>query len=669
MTVSGVRYGHQTAPWDSPLGFGIQSLIEYNGYVLNDRYQEDRIRVTQITGLDDADVRDAREARASDHGEFAYDAFYGGRTLVLTGEMQAGSLPNLKRLERDLKAAFAPLSEAPLKFRWFDVYDSFDDPADIGNYSVVYNNLILKNHFDGSLTGLTGWTAGATTFVNVGSTMTQVITQAHTGAGSMQVVTTNALSLEGVSYQVPLPRTFTAGIPVTFSTWMKGNVGGEVVKLTMGVGGNSATSANLTLTTAWQLFSVTWTPTADVSTQVLCSISTASAIVQTWFVDDPIATPSLLLYPMSIVNNTLQWPSGPAQVILTRTSEQRLYGDNQQTLLVTAGIDSTDSNINIYPKIKDANNYVLCSVGQGVLGAWGCGPSAVVNGSPATMSTPVSSGSISAGLPGDRFWLRGKIEGDLVTAEFWKTPPSDDAAPDFQSSAYLLGSDADLLGDGVVSSVGIGGSPADTSWTIDDHQIQSLYPGDVMFSARKLSPLSIGEQQQSLTRFKRSFQITMRTSNFRAQGATQSRSRVLIPTSGSNPVQGFQFPLKFPLRFNSFFPNTISRANNVLSVNNRGTVFMRPKIIVYGATSALTIINLTNGDQISWGGTITDGDFMIFDCDNRTIVNSQGVNNIQFLTPNVQWLRLEPGWNDIFIAGGSYSGNTRAFLFFRNCWL
>ena len=135
--VPGVWYAHQTAPWDSPLSFGVQALIEYNGYVLNDRRQADRIRVTNITGLDDADISDSREVVPGDQGEVAYDAFYRGRTIVMTGRIEAGSLGSLKRLERDLKAAFAPLIEAPMKFRWFDVTDGFDDSLTLQAYTVA----------------------------------------------------------------------------------------------------------------------------------------------------------------------------------------------------------------------------------------------------------------------------------------------------------------------------------------------------------------------------------------------------------------------------------------------------------------------------------------------------------------------------------------------------
>src|ERR1700689_3467976 len=89
-TVANVRYYHQAAAWDSPLSFGVQAFIEYNGLVLNDRYQSDLIRVTGITGLDDAEVRDSRQPRPSESGEFPYDSYYGGRNLVLNGFIEAG---------------------------------------------------------------------------------------------------------------------------------------------------------------------------------------------------------------------------------------------------------------------------------------------------------------------------------------------------------------------------------------------------------------------------------------------------------------------------------------------------------------------------------------------------------------------------------------------------
>lgn len=114
-----------------PTGFlsatrGLESVFEFNGLVINDRRSVDRYKLSSITGLDDAEVRDAREANADYDGETAFSALYGGRTITMTGEIQAGNLDYLRYMQHQLKAAFDDVSvERELLIRWYDWYDNF----------------------------------------------------------------------------------------------------------------------------------------------------------------------------------------------------------------------------------------------------------------------------------------------------------------------------------------------------------------------------------------------------------------------------------------------------------------------------------------------------------------------------------------------------------------
>lgn len=72
--------------------------------------------VHEIGGTDDADVRDSREVRPSRHGEDAYNALYGGRTLTFTGELRATNLRQLRRVWQELRWAFVDLKEHYLVF-------------------------------------------------------------------------------------------------------------------------------------------------------------------------------------------------------------------------------------------------------------------------------------------------------------------------------------------------------------------------------------------------------------------------------------------------------------------------------------------------------------------------------------------------------------------------
>jgi Phage tail protein len=507
--IPGVRYGYQVAPWDSPLSLGAHALIEYNGYVMNDRYQSDRIHVTQITGLDDPDVYDSRDPKPGAHGETVYDSWYRGRTIMLTGQVEAGNLGTYVSLKRDLKAAFAPLVESPMKFRWFDVYDSFDDPNALDSYTAV----------SGSTAGLT-------------------------------------------------------------------------------------------------------------------------------------PSQGVLLLPTSAFQ-------------LLRSADARLWGDAQQTTRIVAGAQDA-TTVSLITKYMNYGNYVQCSYVAG-------------SGSPYLLVT-VFSGGVEYDLNGigvdpiaigQSIWLRARQEGDLVTAELWLSPPQDDAVPDYTTSAWLTGSDADMLGDTVLSQVGFGAQAASPQWALDDYRVNSLYPGDAMFMAKKLAAIQMTDMPQTIgtNRFVCAFQVTMRASNYVVLGATQAISQTLVPTTSRSPSLGFTFDLTFPLTFRKYTSTLDSISLNILSVNNRGTAPSKPKIIVYGALTGFSIENLVNGQAFVWNGTLEDGDYLVVDSYRNTIANSAGTNMLAYFDPTSDWLQLEPGWNDLYFGGSGYSGNTRVLLFARGSWM
>jgi hypothetical protein len=96
---------------------GIEAIIEYNGLYLNVREWIDTFLVTNILGLDDADVRDTRENNPGQHGETPGSSNYGGRTLVLQGKIQTKTLWKLRDMQFALRQTFADISvERPLVF-------------------------------------------------------------------------------------------------------------------------------------------------------------------------------------------------------------------------------------------------------------------------------------------------------------------------------------------------------------------------------------------------------------------------------------------------------------------------------------------------------------------------------------------------------------------------
>lgn len=96
---------------------GVESVFEFNGLYLNVREWMDTFLVTNVDGIDDADVRDSREQNPSDHGETAFDAYYGGRTITISGKIRAYTLFKLRDLQQALRQAFGDLQEYPLIIR------------------------------------------------------------------------------------------------------------------------------------------------------------------------------------------------------------------------------------------------------------------------------------------------------------------------------------------------------------------------------------------------------------------------------------------------------------------------------------------------------------------------------------------------------------------------
>lgn len=93
---------------------GLEAVFTYNELELNTKNSPDSYKITKISGLYDADIRDLREIRPNQHGEIAYHSYYSGRTIIINGEIRAGNLSKLRNMIRDLQIAFNDFSELPL---------------------------------------------------------------------------------------------------------------------------------------------------------------------------------------------------------------------------------------------------------------------------------------------------------------------------------------------------------------------------------------------------------------------------------------------------------------------------------------------------------------------------------------------------------------------------
>lgn len=516
-TVANIKYYHQAAAWNSPLSFGVQAFIEYNGLVLNDRHQSDLIRVTGFTGLDDAEIRDSREPRPGKSGEFPYQAFYGGRNLVMNGFIEAGNLAALETLRINLKAAFASLEESPLKLRWFDIYDTFDDPKTILEYN---------------------------------------------------------------------PNANLAAIP-------SGN----------------------------------YTP-------LVGSLS-----------------------KLKVENGVLSWKEA-GKVYFIRTAEKRTFCDLQMTIKCIYGaVDN--SEIGFILCAKNENNYVKAIYKEEKEFFPSLNVEVVNEGNIYNIGSIILNSSQRPTI-GEVFWIRGKKEGNSITLEMWKENPYNGEFPYLTVTKILTGEFEELYGDGILSQVGIAGEQTTTQWAFDELKIESMYPGDVEFMARKISPLSIKDEQTSMTKFKRPFQIVMKASDYRALSSAQIVKSIYPTSELETPIRGRSYPRSYPISYRTLVNTSLPLDSNLLSYNNRGTAYVEPILYLYAPGENILIQNLTNGQKIEWLGVLNEEDYIILDCKEETIENSLGSNYLEPLVPTVEWIKLEPGWNDIFVQGtGFINGKTK----------
>lgn len=114
---------------------GTESRILYNGLVMNDRRISDSYVITEITGLDDPDIRDSRTDNQDADGETPYLAYNGGRTVTLKGYIRAGNMAKIRAMENSMVQAFSTLEESSMSFLYLDEYINFSNSADLFDWS------------------------------------------------------------------------------------------------------------------------------------------------------------------------------------------------------------------------------------------------------------------------------------------------------------------------------------------------------------------------------------------------------------------------------------------------------------------------------------------------------------------------------------------------------
>jgi phage-related protein len=158
----------------------------------------------------------------------------------------------------------------------------------------------------------------------------------------------------------------------------------------------------------------------------------------------------------------------------------------------------------------------------------------------------------------------------------------------------------------------------------------------------------------------------MKTSDFRAFSSVQLEAEIKPTDIENTSLLGRSYPRQYPLKYRFRTSSGSVKENNLLSINNRGSVFVEPILYLYGPGENILIENLTNEQKLEWLGIISEGDYIKIDCKEETIENSLGANYLEPLSSTVEWMKLEPMWNDIYITGSGFvEGVTRLKALWR----
>lgn len=178
---------------------GIEARMEYGdastmrfdriprALLINEQALLEKVRLTQVDGLhDDPEGRETRQVNADQHGETAGNMLYAGRTVGLTGRVEAGSIATMRDWWGKLRACFGTGERELL------VHPRFEVP--------LYVNEVLNPDFE---FGAAHWTMLATSGT---SAITRVdepppagsfANGSATGAGSFSAVPTELVVWSG----------------------------------------------------------------------------------------------------------------------------------------------------------------------------------------------------------------------------------------------------------------------------------------------------------------------------------------------------------------------------------------------------------------------------------------------------------------------------------------
>ncbi|OGY24245.1 MAG: hypothetical protein A2Y57_04115 [Candidatus Woykebacteria bacterium RBG_13_40_7b] len=141
------------------------------------------------------------------------------------------------------------------------------------------------------------------------------------------------------------------------------------------------------------------------------------------------------------------------------------------------------------------------------------------------------------------------------------------------------------------------------------------------------------------------------------ESQTLKQSTLTPPTGG-----GIVYPVIYPVLF-------AATTGGAINVVNAGNCEAYPIITLNGPLTNPRIFNWTSGLSIALSLTLADGEQIVIDMKNKTIVQGGITNRLDKRTEDSDWWWLEKGSNSILLTTSSSGDSGEALIEFRDAYL
>lgn len=140
--------------------------------------------------------------------------------------------------------------------------------------------------------------------------------------------------------------------------------------------------------------------------------------------------------------------------------------------------------------------------------------------------------------------------------------------------------------------------------------------------------------------------------------ATQSQEVSELPSGGGG--------LEFDVEFDAVF-GAVSEGGTINAVN-AGTFDTAPTFRIDGPVTNPRIENVTSGETLSFTGTVPDGDYLLIDTEERTVLLNGTASRYSWIDADAVWWSLAPGTNEVTFRASTTTAATLTMTW-RSAWV